>query len=260
MQHLKMPIRRFGPFLAGCLALHSIESIAACDARSTERTAALVELYTSEGCSSCPPADAQLRALDSLDPGADIVPLSLHVTYWDGLGWSDRFAQRQFDRRQSALVGANGHDIVYTPQFFVAGAELRSWRGGLRQRIQQVNASPAAADLRISATPAGADSLSLAVTAHAGTRPAALYVAVTESGLVSRVTAGENGGVALAHDHVVRALFGPLAFTVGDATFHRELVLPPDWNRAHLEVVAFVSNERTGTVLQALKARECAAP
>ena len=99
---------------------------AACDARSGPNTAALVELYTSEGCSSCPPADRQLSHLaDSLDASAEVVPLALHVGYWDRLGWADRFAQDRFAQRQDWLVQANRQRTVYTPQFFVAGAEIQ---------------------------------------------------------------------------------------------------------------------------------------
>ena len=239
-----------------------LTAVAACDARSGPNTAALVELYTSEGCSSCPPADQQLSRLrQALDPAAEVVPLALHVGYWDYIGWKDPYAQDRFGERQSWLVRANQHKTVYTPQFFVGGAELRAWRGGLRDTVRQLNARPAAAAIHISAniTPQGVLTLKAEATARAGAEPAALYLALAESGLVSKVTRGENGGVTLAHAHVVRAWIGPVRLSEGAARLQRDIALPADWNRARLEVVAFVQGERTGGVLQAVSANRCVA-
>ena len=239
----------------------SATGFAACEARSGPRTAALVELYTSEGCSSCPPADRQLSRLrQALDPAAEIVPLALHVPYWDYIGWKDPYAQDAFGERQDWLVRSNLQKTVYTPQFFVGGAELRSWQGALREEVRQLNARPAEATIRVRASTSagGALTLSADATAAAASAPAALYLALTESGLTSSVTRGENGGATLVHDHVVRAWVGPIELRSGAARTQREIVLPPAWNRAKLEVVAFVQDQRSGRVLQALSARQCA--
>ena len=85
-----------------------------------------------------------------------------------------------------------------------------------------------------------------------------LYLAIAESGLASNVTRGENSGVTLAHDHVVRAWLGPLRLSAGTVRVQRRIALPAAWNRARLELVAFVQDERTGGVLQALSAQQCA--
>ena len=232
---------------------------AACDAKSGLNTAALVELYTSEGCSSCPPADRQLSRLrQALDPAAVAVPLALHVGYWDYIGWKDPYAQSAFGERQSALVRANRQKTVYTPQFFVGGAELRAWRGGLREQVRELNAQPATASIRVQAAQAANGALALSAEASAAAAPAALYLALTESGLVSSVTNGENSGATLAHDHVVRAWIGPIALQGGAVQTQREIALPAAWNRAKLEVVAFVQDQQSGRVLQALSARQCA--
>jgi hypothetical protein len=247
--------------VAASLVCLPAAGFAACDAHSGPKTAALVELYTSEGCSSCPPADRQLSRLRQvLDPAAEVVPLALHVGYWDYIGWKDPYAQGAFGERQSWLVRANQQKIVYTPQFFVGGAELRSWQSGLREQVRQLNVLPAAAAIRVRAnlTASGALALSAEATAPALSRPAALYLAVAESGLVSKVTRGENSGVTLAHDHVVREWIGPIRFAGGTARVQRDIALPPDWNRAQLDVVAFVQDERSGSVLQALSAQHCA--
>jgi hypothetical protein len=248
-------------FVAASSAALPLTAFAACDVRSGANTAALVELYTSEGCSSCPPADQQLGHLRQvLDPAAEVVPVALHVDYWDYIGWKDPYAQDGFAERQSWLVRVNRQKTVYTPQFFVGGSELRSWRGGLRDGVRQLNARPAAAaiHLRGSVAPNGALALQAEATARDGAVPATLYLALAESGLVSKVTRGENGGATLAHDHVVRAWVGPVRLNAGAARVERQIALPAAWSRARLEVVAFVQDERTGSVLQALSAQQCA--
>ena len=249
----------FGMLAAVSSAVLPSSVFAACDARSGPKTAALVELYTSEGCSSCPPADQQLSRLrQALDPAAEVVPLALHVDYWDYIGWKDAYAQGAFSERQSWLVRANQKKTVYTPQFFVGGAELRSWRGELGSKVRQLNALPAAAAIRIQASLAAGGALALDAEAHAGSSPAALYLALAESGLASKVTRGENSGATLAHDHVVREWIGPIRLVAGTARVQRAIRLPAAWNRARLEVIAFVQDEKSGSVLQALSAQQCA--
>ncbi|MBA3034656.1 MAG: DUF1223 domain-containing protein [Gammaproteobacteria bacterium] len=246
--------------LALALSAISLSAVAACEVRSGPRTAALVELYTSEGCSSCPPADQQLSRLRQvLDPTAAVVPLSLHVGYWDYIGWKDPYALEAFSTRQSWLVSTKGQRTVYTPHFFVAGAEARNWRGELRDTVRQVNDLPAKADIHLQAglTTRGALTVQVEATTRDGAAPAALYLAVTESGLASSVTRGENRGARLAHDHVVREWVGPLPLVAGATKVQREITLPAAWNRARLEVVAFVQDERTGSVLQAVSAQHC---
>jgi len=233
----------------------------ACDARSGPKTAALIELYTSEGCSSCPPAERQLSGLrQTLDSAAEVVPLALHVNYWDYIGWKDVYAQIAFGERQSWLVHANQERTVYTPQFFVGGTGLRSRQGGLSEQVKQLNAQPATAAIRITAEPTtnGALKLSAEATTPAASRPASLYLAVTENGLVSKVTRGENSGATLAHDHVVRIWIGPIRLKEGAAKVQRYVALPADWIRSQLDVIAFVQEEPSGKVLQALRAMKCA--
>src|SRR5260221_6253514 len=111
-----------------------------CDVRSGPKTAALVELYTSEGCSSCPPADQQLRRLrQELDSAAAAVPLALHVGYWDYIGWKDPYAQTAFAERQGWLGRVNQHRTVYTPPFFLQRSEVRSGRDGPMGKVRGDN-------------------------------------------------------------------------------------------------------------------------
>jgi hypothetical protein len=232
--------------------------LAACELASGPKTAALVELYTSEGCSSCPPADRELgRLRESLDAGAEAVPLALHVPYWDYIGWKDRFARPAFAERQEWLVHANGQRTLYTPQFFVNGGELRAARTSLREQVRKLNGTAAAADIRVSAaqTSAGVLRLSAQASAKSGGAPLALYLALTESGLVSKISRGENAGAILEHDHVVREWIGPVSLAAGGARVQRDIRLAADWKRSQLGLVAFVQDERTGHVLQALGGR-----
>jgi hypothetical protein len=250
--------------MAAFMAAAPLPGFAACTMRSGATTAALVELYTSEGCSSCPPADEQLRRLrEAVDPNASVFPLALHVDYWDSIGWKDPYAKPAFSERQRWLVQSHGNTTVYTPHFFVNGSELDGWRGRLRSKIRETNALPAVAAIELhaglSSTGDRLDILADASTRSASAR-AALYLAVAESGLVSKVTRGENSGSTLAHDHVVREWIGPIALRDGKAHLQQALSLPATWNRAQLEIVAFVEDEGTGRVLQAAGAQQCAQP
>lgn len=248
---------------ACCSLAPPVAALADCVARSGPATAALVELYTSEGCSSCPPADRQMSRLgQTLDPSASYVPLSLHVGYWDYIGWKDPYAQRAFNDRQARLVQANRQTTSYTPHYFVAGIERPGWQRSLRDDIATINAQPAAAQITLRAAPTADGRLRIQAESNLqrGASPASLYLGVTESGLVSKVTRGENAGSTLAHDHVLRELIGPVAFAAGAARSERELVLPADWSRRNLAVVAFVQDDGNGRVLQAVSARQCLTP
>jgi hypothetical protein len=208
----------------------------------------LLELYTSEGCSSCPPADQWLSSLARRGLGPNrVVALALHVDYWDEIGWPDPFAQAAFSARQRRAAERTASRSVYTPEAMLDGRELD--RGALDEQLARAAARAPGARLRLETDLRGA-TLHLAAHAEAaGAHPAArLYLAVYESGLVSQVTAGENRGRTLRHDGVVRRLIGPLP--LGEAS--REVPIDARWRAAALGVAAFVQDETTGEVLQAL--------
>jgi hypothetical protein len=182
--------------LAGLALLSAAAASAAvCEARSPATAATVVELYTSEGCSSCPPAD---RWLSSLKPGADLVALAFHVTYWDRLGWPDRFALPAATARQHELARSAGRLQVYTPQVLVGGQDWRDW-----PRLPKATATaPVGLLLR-----RDGETVTATITpSTAGTGPLGGYWAVVEDGHQSHVQAGENRGETLKHDHVVRLL------------------------------------------------------
>jgi hypothetical protein len=262
MRVSKIAVRLLLGSAAALAMIASTSSMADCDAQSGVQTAALVELYTSEGCSSCPPADRALSGLEGeLEDGATAVPLALHVTYWDDLGWKDDYAQSAFDERQNLLVAANHGPVVYTPQFFVAGHEARDWHGHLSDLVHQINQSPAAGHIRVQARLKGDAALALRVEASAShdATAAVLYLALTENGLSSSASRGENRGRTLTHEYVVRTLVGPFNLRAGGLEIERDLALEASWNKSRLGVVAFIQSNRDGRVVQALDVQQCAA-
>lgn len=173
-----------------------------CEVRSGPQPLAVVELYTSEGCSSCPPADRWLSTLKARDK---VLALSFHVNYWNHLGWRDPFATPETTARQYRLKEALGGKYVYTPQVVLNGRDHRSWNGQSASSLGGLPATTAPA-LRLSRQ-------GDVVTAQIAPAPAselAGYWAVLQDGLVSKVTRGENAGENLRHDHVV-SLYQPVA-------------------------------------------------
>ena len=226
---------------------------AACSAKSGPKAATLVELYTSEGCSSCPPADRWLSSTFAApSAGATAIPLAFHVDYWDRLGWKDRFATSAYTERQYDAMRANHARFVYTPQVLVQGRDFPGWHGSATPGS---SAKPARAEITLDAEPQRG-SIAVKVTARvpagADRKGATLYVALADSGLASDVKAGENAGVRLTHDHVVRLLrAGPVADANGDIRWDLNLPLPSEAG-SESTVVAFVQNAAAGDVLQAL--------
>ena len=229
-----------------------------CVARSGDRTAALVELYTSEGCDSCPPADRWLSGIGERYSPQQVVPLALHVDYWDYIGWKDPYAKREFSQRQRRLSQLQRAALVYTPQVLLQGTDFRQWDSSEFDRaVTRINGQSARASLELEIVEARAGALALrawaAVSGPAERSDAALYVAAYENRLESRITAGENSGRILHHDHVVLEWRGPYAL----GTRQLDLALLPKAKIADSGVVAFVQNRRTGEVLQALSLAAC---
>jgi hypothetical protein len=246
------------------VAFMTTESFAAeCIARSGPQTAALVELYTSEGCSSCPPADRWLSSFTK--PGAQrVVPIAFHVSYWDYIGWKDLFADERYTERQRALAKATGARMVYTPQVMLSGRDLRDWSSAraFAASVERLNATAARAQLELTPQATADGTISGAAMARLlpGTRKddLALFVVVTQNGLSSRVTAGENRGEKLAHDFVVRDLVVSRDFdSVQSIRAPFSFKPRAGWNLERMAVAAFLQNLRTGEVLQALSAPIC---
>lgn len=236
-----------------------------CRTSSAALTRPLVELYTSEGCSSCPPADRWLAAyFDAAGTRSPAVALAFHVDYWDRLGWVDRFADAAYTERQYGAMRANGASFVYTPQVLLQGHDLAGWGAGTAA-IEAAARQPARATVTLEAEPAAREVVARvdATVADATlARDARLFVAYADSGLASDVKAGENRGARLTHDHVVRALRRVGAPAEG-GRLRATIALPvPREAGTHPTLVAFVQRATTGDVLQtvALPLDRCALP
>ena len=242
-----MALTRTTAALAGLLAsLAPAMAAPVCSAQSAATIPTIVELYTSEGCNSCPPADKWLSRLKA-DPS--VVALAFHVDYWDRLGWKDRFASPEFTQRQAQQQRTNGARFSYTPQVMIDGADRPDWPGAApsaRNRpASTVDAQLVRDGSHVTAT--------VAPLAGAPTRLAA-YWAVTEQGHVSAVKAGENTGVTLNHDFVVRE-YQPIAAwaTTRDAAT-LQFELPTASDPAHpRQLNLVIVNADSGRPVQAVK-------
>lgn len=264
-KHLGLP----GVFLAKTVAvlqrltfaaalLSATANAAECVARAETASVPLVELYTSEGCSSCPPAD---RWLSQLVPGR-IVPLALHVDYWDYIGWRDRFAQARFSQRQRDMVNRSGGRVVYTPQVMLDGRDFRGWHSptAFDEAVRQRAARPLQAKLVLAVENKAAAGWSARLTGEVLPRKgrAEAYLALYENGLVSAVEAGENRGARLRHDYVVRQWVGPLPVAADGRIAHNvEFIHRDGVDFKHAGVAAFVQDAASGEVLQAVAIADC---
>lgn len=218
---------------------------------SPEHRVALLELYTSEGCSSCPPADRFMTALKQEGVSSDtVVPLAFHVTYWDYIGWKDRFGDEAYDRRQRSQASLSSRRRVYTPQFLMNGADYRRY-SRFGSDVAEINEQKSAASIRIEARRTGARELGLDVAANAVGDQYSLWLAVFENNLESKVTDGENEGLYLRHDYVVRTLYGPYALSGKAVRVSESVNIGSGWKMRDLGVAAFLQKAAGSEVVQA---------
>lgn len=226
-------------------------------------TPVLVELFTAEGCSSCPPADVLLQRLVDAQPagGARIIALGEHVDYWDHQGWKDRFASPALTERQRVYASHFRTESIYTPQMVVDGrAEfVGSDAAAARRAIERAQATKHGVvrmAAESSATDAARAVLHLVVNVTdlpevtRGDR-ADILVAVTEDQLRSDVKRGENHGRVLEHAAVVRRLTTIAEATGPSASARFDVNLAPEWRREHLKIIAFVQERRGRAILAA---------
>jgi hypothetical protein len=223
-------------------------------------TPVVVELFTSEGCSSCPPADALLQQLAASPPvpGVQVIALGEHVDYWDALGWKDRFSSAALTARQQAYGRALEVDDIYTPQLVVDGRQQLVGSDAASAKKALTRAAAAAhGRLTIDAESAGG---AIQVGLRASDLPPLgkadrdeFVVAITEDGLSTRVRGGENHGRTLSHVAVVRSLAtvddrgsAPLARPLGV-----RVPIGSDWRRSALTIVAFVQEQRSRRIVAA---------
>jgi len=212
--------------------------------------AVVVELFTSEGCSSCPPADELLGHLrrDLSAKNVQVIPLGFHVDYWNSLGWKDRFSSAEFTQRQEEYTRSLKVDGPYTPEMVVDGEVefVGNDAGRAQSTISQQAAQLAEAQVTIAS--AGTDQLKIQVKGPGGTGNALVMLAIIEDNLLTQVGSGENGGRTLHHAAVVHELrqVGTLKNGAFETTV--PLKLEKDWKRNDLHAVVFVQNGPSGKI------------
>jgi hypothetical protein len=231
------------------------------------REPVVVELFTSEGCSSCPPADALLAELDAQQPlgSADVIALEEHVDYWDQLGWKDPFSSSTWTARQSDYAGTLHNGSPYTPQMVVDGAQgfVGSRGGTARQEIENASTvkKTKVGISEVSSVPNKSAVLNVSVEKLSTIAPkdtAEVILAITESGLHSSVKAGENNGKELQHAPVVREwkVIGVMGQN-GEEGFSAQPAVKLDskWNFENLRAVVFVQERKSRHILGAAAMR-----
>jgi hypothetical protein len=229
---------------------------------SPKATPVLVELFTSEGCSSCPPADEVLSKLDKTQSiqGVEVIALGEHVDYWNKLGWLDPYSSADFSTRQNSYAEAFGLGSVYTPQMIVDGRQ--EFVGGdsskAREAIMKAARLPKAKVQLLVASNSNGTTNDLKLSIHISDIPhltagakADVLLAITESNLRSEVAAGENAGRYLKHSAVVRSLSVLGNINDGQLSFEAESTASVDvgWQRDNLRAVVFVQERGTRRVL-----------
>lgn len=235
------------------LLLFVVPPFPAADTVQPARVPVVVELFTSEGCSSCPPADALLTKLIDQQPvrGVQIVALEEHVDYWDRQGWSDPFSSPEFTARQKRYVQQLHLDSAYTPQMVIDGrAEVVGSNSQAALSELAKAARTAKIPVHLAILERSVDRVSLAVQVDASPSSGELLVAITESKLATDVARGENAGHNLKHSAVVRKLIPVGTLKAGEA-FSAETVVPldPRWQAANLSAVVFAQERTSGRTL-----------
>lgn len=252
---LALMVRR--PGITGSAAADMKDVPATSNAPDAASTPVLVELFTSEGCASCPPADALLSRLDRTQPirGADIIVLEEHVDYWDHLGWKDPFSSEAATARQNEYGEAFGGNQVYTPQMIVDGrAEFVGSSDA--DALRAIRAASQAPKPAIQLTWEKGDTLAIHIeqvnnAGHGDGQQ--LFLVVAENMLHSDVKRGENAGRVLEHNGVVRQVLPLGKIDAAPAGFSSRVAVHSvrEWNRAHLRAVVFVQERRSRHVLAA---------
>lgn len=214
------------------------------------RSPVLLELFTSEGCSSCPPADELLRRLAEAAVLEDtpVIALEFHVDYWNYLGWRDPFSQAEFGARQAAYAQRFGLRGAYTPQLVIDGATEVVGSATTRIQAAALQASDAKKPVAISLSQQGTEVL---VRVGASTVPGSVYLALTERGLATKIPAGENAGRTLVHGPVVRWLKRLGQTTQAAQTLRTPLAAVPRGRVNAFSLVAFVQAPNAGAILGA---------
>ncbi|WP_066034871.1 DUF1223 domain-containing protein [Flavobacterium anhuiense] len=208
---------------------------------------ALLELYTSEGCSSCPPADELLGKIQNEYKDKNVYVLAYHVDYWDKQGWKDIFSNADFTKRQYDYAQFLGKEPIYTPQVIINGKTdyIGSQETSLRNGIKLALSKPAAVDLSLE-TKQQNDKLSLNYSINGTFKNSHLLIAVVQKSAKSNVKRGENAHRVLSHYQIVQRLQTiDLKVAKGNST----ITLPKNFNTQDFEIIGFVQDIKSGAIL-----------
>lgn len=210
----------------------------------------VAELFTSEGCSSCPPADKLIEKIQHENPDKSIYVLAFHVDYWDHQGWKDSFSSPAFTARQRQYADWLNLETVYTPQLVVNGRKefIGSYEGPITKTITKELEQPVSDALTLRTHVEG-NKLQVDFTATTE-KNAELVLALVQKSATSKVMAGENEGRQLAHVQIVRQLY--TQNINNNKTI--SIDLPADFNTKGFELVGFVQHKKDGRITAATKA------
>ena len=225
-----------------------------CSARSAATLTPVIELYTSEGCSSCPPADAWLSTFKTAHKEGKVVAQAFHVNYWDYIGWKDRFAAPAYTQRQRELSARTRLNSIYTPQIAKNGVTVRDTDNAAALIAPKESAQASIALKQLEANRFEAVIEPTQANGQ-GIGPWTAYFTVTEHDHLSKVTAGENKGESLAHDFVVRQ-YVPLGQFNGAQTLKFSSLAPTvTAGKTHpRQINVVITDAKTGRTMQALSA------
>ncbi len=231
--------------VTGCTQIQNVHADDPASTEAGEQEFAVLELFTSQGCSSCPPADALLQKLQEGDK--QVFALSFHVDYWNRLGWKDPYSQKAFSDRQRAYARLRSSNRVYTPQLIVNGkhAFVGSDQKQAGYHLTNSTAKPSQA-IKLRATRQSAANLNIGYTVTGNGDNRLLNIAVVETVAGNKVPHGENAGRRLQHVNVVRV------FRTFDLSKAAQGVvkceLPAEMQKQPFRVIAFSQDRKTGQV------------
>jgi hypothetical protein len=227
------------------------------------RTPVLIELFTSEGCSSCPPADALLEKLDRSQPvnGAELIVLSEHVDYWNDIGWKDPYSSHEYSERQSAYAAHFGRSGIYTPQMVVdghsdlVGSDERGAIEAVENETRFVKVPLSLSGLHFENNKVSMHVEAGPLEPSMGARSANLYLAIADESDVSQVSRGENAGRTLKHVAVLRSLVPVGTVNKADKVSKDITVNVSNESRGRLRIVGIIQEQSAGRVLGVASAR-----
>lgn len=209
---------------------------------AADKTPVLIELFTSEGCSSCPPADRALAFFEQQPIAqAEIIALALHVDYWNRLGWADEFSSPLYSQRQELYAQRFKQTDVYTPQMVVDGSEQFTG-SDTGKATKAITEAAKAAKATIELSVAAGEKLKIKIFNLPEHENSTVFLAISEDGLISNVKRGENSGKTLEHVSVARELKAIGNVNAQDKAFEAETIfqIQPNWKKENLKLVVFV--------------------